>query len=83
MVYLRDGRLSIGNNIADRPEGARTIAVLHSLVQTAVANGLDPYRYLLHVFETMPPLKARQELEQLLPWNITPRQAVAPSALVA
>ena len=31
---------------ADRPEGAQTIAIMHSLVQTAVANGLDPYRYL-------------------------------------
>jgi len=48
---------------------------MHSLVQTAVANGLDPYRYLTHVFETMPQLNTSQELEQLLPWNIVlPRQ---------
>jgi transposase len=55
---------------ADRPEGAQTIAVMHSLVQTAVANGLDPYRYLLHVFEVMPTLNTSEELKQLLPWNV-------------
>ncbi|MDB5772232.1 MAG: transposase [Burkholderia sp.] len=68
---------------ADRPEGAHTIAAMHSLVQTAVANGLDPYRYLEHVFETMPQLSTSQELEQLLPWNVVlPRQR-APAELVA
>lgn len=68
---------------ADRPEEAQTIAIMHSLLQTAVANGLDSYRYLLDVFEAMPALKTRQELEQLLPWNVTLRQAVAPSELAA
>lgn len=55
---------------ADRPEGAQTIAIMHSLVQTAVANGLNPYRYLLHVFEVMPMLNTSDELKQLLPWNV-------------
>lgn len=48
---------------ADRPEGAHTIAIMHSLVQTAVANGLDPYQYLQHVFTVMPSLKNSQEFK--------------------
>jgi len=68
---------------ADQPEGAQTIAIMHSLVQTAVANGLDPYQYLLHVFEVMPSLKTSKELEQLLPWNIVLRDRVAPLELAA
>jgi transposase IS66-like protein len=41
---------------ADRLEGAQTVAIMHSLVQMAVANGLDPYHYLQHVFEVIPTL---------------------------
>jgi len=48
-----------------------------------VANGLDPYRYLTYVFETMPQLKTSEELAQLLPWNVVlPRQR-APAEQVA
>jgi len=68
---------------ADQPEGARTIAVMHSLVQTAVANNLDPYRYLCHVFEVMPTLKTSEELKQLLPWNVVLGDQDAPAELAA
>ena len=68
---------------ADRPEGAQTIAVMHSLVQTAVANGLDPYRYLRQVFEVMPALNTGEELKQLLPWHVTLPDEVLPGAWAA
>jgi transposase len=62
----------------DRPEAAHNIAIMHSLVETAAANGLDPYRYLLHVFETMPTLKTSEELKQMLPWNVLLMDQTAP-----
>jgi len=68
---------------ADQPEGARTIATMHSLVQTAVANGLDPYRYLCHVFEVMPTLKTKDALKQLLPWNVVLDNKFVSSELAA
>ena len=68
---------------ADRPEGAQTIAIMHSLVQTAVANGLDPYRYLRQVFEVMPTLKTRDELKQLLPWHVKLPDRALPVELAA
>ena len=61
--YLKDGRLELSNNCAERsikpfvidrknflfantPSGARSSAVIFSLIQTASENGLDPGRYL-------------------------------------
>lgn len=51
-------------------DGAHTSAVMYSLVQTAKANGLDPYKYLYHVFERMPYMRNAKEVESLLPWNV-------------
>ena len=36
--------------------GARSSAVIYSLIETAKENGLDPYRYLLWVLSTAPEL---------------------------
>ena len=61
--YLKDGRLELSNNRAERsikpfvidrknflfantPSGAKSSALIFSLIQTAAENGLDPYRYL-------------------------------------
>lgn len=55
---------------ADSVEGAEANAVMYSLVQTAKANGLDPYKYLYHVFERMPYMQNSQEVQSLLPWNV-------------
>jgi len=35
-------------------EGAHASAVLFSIVETAKANGINPYDYLTHVFKTAP-----------------------------
>lgn len=50
------------------PRGCRASAVLYSLVETAKANGLNPYEYLLHVFERMPQAKGEEDIRALLPW---------------
>lgn len=55
---------------ADTPDGAHTNAVMYSLVQTAKANGLNPYDYLNHVFAELPNMKTSGEVGRLLPWNI-------------
>ncbi|GHV66181.1 transposase [Spirochaetia bacterium] len=53
------------------PEGAKTACTLYSLIETAKANNLNPYRYLKTVFEKVPTLVPGDDWGQLLPWNIT------------
>ena len=46
---------------ANTPGGAQSSAVIFSLIETAKENGLDPYRYLLHVLKTAPTLERTRE----------------------
>ncbi len=55
---------------ADTPKGARASANLYSLVETAKANGLEPWRYLEAVFEKLPTAKSQDDIDALLPWRI-------------
>lgn len=55
---------------ADTPKGAHASAVHYSLVETAKANGLEPYQYLREVFSRLPYAETVEELEALLPWKI-------------
>lgn len=41
---------------ANTPKGADSSAVTFSIIQTAKENGLDPFRYLIYIFETAPKL---------------------------
>jgi len=41
---------------ANTPSGATSSAVIFSLVETAKAEGLNPYDYLVYVFRTAPGL---------------------------
>ncbi len=51
--------------------GARATAIWYSVVSTAQANGLEPYRYLHKVFTEIPrSLAAGRPVDDLLPWNI-------------
>ncbi|MBF0117109.1 MAG: transposase domain-containing protein, partial [Magnetococcales bacterium] len=52
-------------------QGAKASANLYSLIETAKANGLEPYSYLRHVFEHIPAAQTLEEFEALLPWNLT------------
>ena len=86
--YLKDGRLEISNNRAERsikpfvidrknflfantPKGATGSAVMFSLIQTAIKNGLDSYRYLTWLMKTAKDTDLSQEnmIQALLPWN--------------
>ena len=55
---------------ADTPKGAKASANLYSLVETAKANELEPWRYLETVFERLPAAKSEDDIDALLPWRI-------------
>jgi len=55
---------------SDTPAGAHASAVIYSLVQTAKANGLEPYTWLRRVLRDLPAAKSVEAVEALLPWNL-------------
>lgn len=58
---------------ANTPQGARASAIIYSIVETAKANGLNPYYYLRYLFEQLPNMDLTDEyaLDRLLPWSTT------------
>jgi len=63
----------IGRNnwiFSDTVKGVNASANLYSLVETAKLNGLEPYRYLHHVFKELPKAQTLADIEQLLPWFV-------------
>jgi transposase len=55
---------------AGSPAGARSSAILYSLVETAKANGLEPYRYLRFLFERLPFAKMPEDYRKLTPQHL-------------
>ena len=55
---------------SNTPAGAKSSAVIYSLIETAKENELDPYRYLCWVLRNAPSLSREGEgwAEKLLPW---------------
>ena len=53
---------------SDTPRGAHASAGLYSLIETAKANGLEPYAYLCRLFNELPLAKDEAALRQLLPY---------------
>lgn len=51
-------------------KGAKASANLYSLIETAKANGLEPYGYLRHIFTELPKATSLEDIEALLPMNI-------------
>ena len=56
---------------ANSQAGAHASANLYSLIQTAKANGLNPYDYLKQVFAALPNANNAEDVEKCLPWNLT------------
>ena len=53
------------------PKGAEASAIVYSLVESAKANGIEPFAYLQHVLVQLPYLgksHSHEELESLMPW---------------
>ena len=55
---------------ANTPAGAKASALLYSLVESAKANGKEPYAWLCYVLERLPLAQTADDYEALLPWNI-------------
>lgn len=51
------------------PKGATASANLYSVIETAKANGLEPYAYLRKIFTALPQATSVEQIEALLPWN--------------
>lgn len=89
-AFLKDGRLELDNNRAERsikpfvmgrkawlfantPKGARSSAIIYSVVETAKENGLNPLNYLIYLFEQLPNMDIQDLslLDRILPWSET------------
>ena len=54
------------------PKGAGAIAAIYSMVETCKTNGIDPFKYMVYLFERMLNMNFKihpEELDTLLPWN--------------
>ena len=94
--FLEDGRICLTNNAAERAlrglalgrkawlfagsdRGGQRAALLYSLIVTAKLNDIDPQAWLADVLARIAEHPANR-LDELLPWNWVPRQAVAKAA---
>lgn len=57
---------------AQTVNGANASAILYSLIETAKANGLEPYAWFRYVLSRVPQLPKGAGVEHLLPMNLTP-----------
>lgn len=57
---------------SDTPKGAIASAQLYDLVETAKANGQEPYAWLRHALERLRAASSVEDYEALLPWNCSP-----------
>jgi len=55
---------------SDTSRGAKASATCYSLIETARANGLEPYQYLHYVLQHIANAKTLEDIEALLPWNM-------------
>ncbi len=57
---------------ANTPNGAQGSAVIFSIIETAKENGLDPYKYLVYIFQNAPKLAAEKDdwATSFLPENV-------------
>lgn len=83
LSFLKDGRIELSNNRAERsikpfvigrknwlfcntPNGAKSSAIIYSIIETAKENNLKPLEYLTFVFEQF---QNGQDIQELLPWS--------------
>ena len=52
-------------------KGAEAIATWYTIIETAKANGLEPYHYLKYLLTELPYyMRDGRDIEALLPWNV-------------
>ena len=62
------------------PEGASASACIYSLIETAKANGLEPYWYLKYLFEHLPEAMTADEFMALMPQNVDKTLLAGPAS---
>ena len=94
-LFLQDGRVCLSNNAAERglrgialgrkswlfcgsDRGGQRAAAMYSLIVTAKMNGVDPQAWLADVLSRIATHPAHR-LDELLPWNWTPRASAIPA----
>jgi transposase len=94
--FLDDGRICLSNNAAERAlrglalgrkawlfagsdRGGQRAALLYSLIVTAKLNDVDPQAWLADVLAHIAEHPSHR-LDDLMPWNWEPRQAIADAA---
>ena len=55
---------------SDTPGGAEASCAIYSIIESAKANGLDPFRYLSYVIAKLPNIEAIEDYEKLMPHRI-------------
>jgi len=50
--------------------GAKASLNLYSLIETAKANNVDVYQYLIDLFKALPLAQTADDYEALLPWKL-------------
>jgi transposase len=55
---------------SDSVRGVTASANLYSIIETAKANGLEPFAYLKHLFAHLPIARTLEDYENLLPWKV-------------
>ena len=58
----------------EQPGGAEAGAILYSLIESAKANGLEPYKYFCYIFDKLPGMDGEddQQIKALLPMYLAP-----------
>ncbi len=64
---------------SDTPAGAHASARIYGIIETAKANGHEPYAYLRRILRDLPGAKSVEDVEALLPWNLEPHTLITES----
>jgi len=56
---------------AGTPEGAQASATIYSLIESAKANQLEPYKYLRYLFEELPFAESTEDYKKILPSHLS------------
>ena len=65
---------------SDTVKGAKSSAIIYSLIETAKANGVEPYAYLTLILTDMQDMGrpfANEELESFMPWSEELKDSIA------
>ena len=57
--------------------GAKSSCMIYSIIETAKANGHEPYAYLRYIIERLPNCENLEDFEALLPYRVSPEACAA------